>query len=88
MEFKGTKKFNVNYHTTMHLPYKYIISDIQETDEEAEANALLISKAPEILEMLKKVLIHVDWSYEEWTSNDGQIIKSEIEQLIKEATEI
>ena len=43
-------------------------------NQEAKANALLISKAPEMLEMLKKC---------------NQIIKTpDLEQLIKEATEI
>ena len=46
------------------------------TDEEAEANALLISKAPEMLEMLK------------WLLSGQNIDNSEIEQLIKQATEI
>lgn len=80
MKFKGTKEFNVNYHTTINLPYKYIISDTQETDEEAEANALLISKAPEMLEMLERIL--------EFSIEDAPNIKQEIEQLMKEATEI
>lgn len=56
--------------------------------EEMQANALLISKAPEMLEKLKEILFIVDWSYEAWTSNDGLNIKEEIEQLIKEATEL
>jgi hypothetical protein len=55
---------------------------------ESLANLLLISKAPEMLEMLEKVLIHVDWSYETWTSNHGLIIEEEIKKLIKEATKI
>jgi hypothetical protein len=82
MEFKGTKSFNVDYHTTGRLPYKYIVSDIQETDEQAQANALLISKSPELLEMLKECLIHLK-------ENDlhGKFTE-EIEQLIKEATTI
>jgi len=33
-------------------------------------------------DMLEKVLIHVDWSYENWTSNHGEIIKSEIKELL------
>ena len=46
------------------------------TEEQARANTVLISKAPEMLEMLKIIL-------------SGQFVdKSEIEQLIKEATEL
>lgn len=78
MEFKGTKKFNVTYHTTSVFPYKYVVSDIQETVEEAEANALLISKAPEMLEMLNRIL----------QINFNDEIQKEIKQLIKEATKI
>ena len=51
-------------------------------------DALIISKAPEMLELLEKVLIHVDWSYKTWTSNHGLIIEEEIKKLIKEAIEI
>lgn len=48
-------------------------------EEECRANALLISKAPEMLEMLKKArkaLLMLD------------SLSDEIEQLIKEATEL
>ncbi len=41
-----------------------------------KANALLISKSPEMLEMLEKIY------------KEGKFIKSEIEQLIKQATEL
>jgi hypothetical protein len=63
------------------------ISTFSKSEEEVKANALLISKAPEMLNLFKKILIHVDWTYENWTSNHGLIIKEEINQLIKEATE-
>lgn len=48
---------------------------------DAKANALVISKAPEMLEMLKEIKNQIE---------DGRtyITKEEIEQLIKEATEI
>ncbi len=46
--------------------------------EESKANALLISKAPEMLEMLKVCM----------QTTDNSTIYKEIEQLIKEATEI
>jgi hypothetical protein len=49
--------------------------------EEFEANALLISKAPEMLEMLKECKEALD------RIGHG-IIEAKIEQLIKEATEL
>lgn len=45
--------WDVDYHTTSILPYKYTISSIQETGSEAEANARLIAAAPELLEALQ-----------------------------------
>ena len=47
------------------------------TKEEAIANALLISKAPEMLEMLKDIKDYL-----------GSDKRQEVEQLIKEATEL
>ena len=47
------------------------------TDQEAQANALLISKAPEMLEMLIDIKDYL-----------GSDKRAEVEQLIKEATEI
>jgi adenylate kinase family enzyme len=85
MEFKGTKKFNVNYHTTMNLPYKYTISNIQETIEESCANALLISKAPEMLEMLE---IFESYFVGKQIDEYEYQLKLDLKQLIKEATEI
>jgi len=55
---------------------------------EKEHDALLISKAPEILEMLKRILKDVDFSSELWGNDAGLILREEIKQLIKEATEI
>jgi type II secretory pathway component GspD/PulD (secretin) len=46
---------------------------------EEHANALLISKAPEMLEMLKKILNN---------SDVPNVIYDEAKQLIKEATEL
>lgn len=48
---------------------------------ELKANALLISKAPEMLEMLKKCK-------EAFENLNQPFISSDIEQLIKEATEL
>ncbi len=53
------------------------------TIKESHANALLISKAPEMLEILNR--IHYDISNRGCLNNVGL---NDIEQLIKEATEI
>ena len=57
--------------------------------EEMEANALLISKAPEMLEMLNILL----YDYKNYTQNILQDIHrnnriNEIEKLIKQATDL
>lgn len=58
METKHTQgPWNVSYNTTAHLPFAYVISNKQESDEEAEANAKLIAAAPELLEALEIVRI-------------------------------
>jgi len=59
-------------------------SDVHQmkTDQEAKEFVDLIIKAQKMQDMLKKVFIHVDWSYENWTSNHGEIIKSEIKELL------
>ena len=80
MEFKGTKVFSVDYHTTGVLPYKYMVSDIQETDEEAKANAQLIATAPKMLEML--IEIH------SMLSSGTRINSDDIYEVINQATKI
>ncbi len=56
------------------------ISPLEHFDKEDQANALLISKAPEMLEMLKDILD---------CYNSGDVYHEyKIKQLIKEATEI
>jgi hypothetical protein len=66
---------NIDYNgnrTDIHIRF----SAIDETEKETNrANALLISKAPEMLEMLERVLT-------------AKFTTSEIKQLIKEATEL
>lgn len=59
--------------------YGFMVKNKYTVTEESRANALLISKAPEMLEMLekaRKALLMVD------------PLSDEIEQLIKEATEL
>ena len=68
---------------TFWKPSKYSGQDERYEQElrETQANQLLCSKAPEMLEMLKEIKNQIE---------DGRtyITKEEIEQLIKEATEI
>jgi hypothetical protein len=85
MEFKGTKgKWNLLSNVSWceiqtESPIKSICA-INKKIEEYEANALLISKAPEMLEMLKEILE---------AQESGEVFHSyKIEQLIKQATEI
>ena len=54
----------VDWHTTMNLPYKYTVSEEQETDEEAEANAKLIAAAPDLLEALLYYQEGIDHFYD------------------------
>ncbi len=88
MEFKGTKgKWKVNKNsTTLSTDDKkdFITCWIfQPEKEEAKANALLISKAPEMLEMLKDI-----YSKYQEKGHLLDVSPSAIEQLIKEATEL
>jgi hypothetical protein len=70
---------NIDYNgnrTDLHIRF----SAIDETEKETNrANALLISKSPELLEMLKKIYFGNDYK--------NPSLHMEIKQLIKEATE-
>lgn len=86
MEFKGTK--GKWYRDTKSRIVSSVYSENEQklihisgkNNEEAKANALLISKAPEMLEMLKKI-VYVKESGLDFTLDS-------VKQLIKEATEI
>lgn len=91
MEFKGTKgKWKIKNQNNERLWFNiasdkdiiartfYGDAEPVVTSEEAHANALLISKAPEMLEMLKR-LIQPDLDISDLI---------EAENLIKEATEL
>ena len=82
MEAKHTKQFIVDYHTTSTFPYKYVVSEVQETPEEAEANAKLIAAAPELLEALIRAR---DFGLFQGVSGLKTI--KQIENAIKKATE-
>lgn len=65
-------------------------SSLSENSTQVEADALLISKAPELLKMLEYVLNKIQESDHWWMDcpNKGGFDAVGIEQLIKEATEI
>ena len=90
-EFRGTKgkwelkKNEYGYNTSVFTdnsqnpnPFRTICVSRVNDQEQNNANLLLISKAPEMLEMLQMLLKHTD--------SIG--LFKQIEQLIKEATKI
>lgn len=95
MEFKGTKgKWIVDHEESGFNKYHQLCTpistkgfigfcEIYGDDEESKANALLISKSPEMLEMLQK--IHLKLTDSDTINYDDY---EELEQLIKEATEL
>jgi hypothetical protein len=90
-EFKGTKGkwFKMNA-SRISVPF-IIFNENDETifhcyREEAEANALLISKAPEMLEMLKWFTNEFKDVYHQGTEINDMVLQAK--QLIKEATEL
>lgn len=86
MEFKGTKG---NW-TVSISDEEYNLFQLKEYDysiKEEEYNAQLISKAPELLEMLQKILLMTETcngTFEDFRER----YNIEIKQLIKEATDI
>ncbi len=94
MEFKGTKGKWLKLENSIGFVYAlndkkernifslFINNDSKVSDEEIQANALLISKAPEILEMLNE-LISANPMHDGWHE---KILKAN--KLIQEATEI
>ena len=85
-EFKGTKtKWNKMDASRFGIPF-IIYNEKEETifqcyGEDAKANALLISKAPEMLDMLNKIAPTLE--------RYGEIEQhKEVIELIKEATEL
>lgn len=94
MEFKGTRgvwKISQPFEGTITiggnvkvlvLPY----SELKGLQTEDIANALLISKAPEMLQMLKNYLSDLENIVPDSTARNSRI--EDIRNLIKEATEI
>ncbi|MGJ1196255.1 hypothetical protein ACR777_10635 [Sphingobacterium spiritivorum] len=85
MEFKGTKYLKILHSNKAgfglgnnYSPDVYVT--VWGNDSESKANALLISKAPEMLEMLNHILA---------LAKCGNIVEAyKIEELIKSATQI
>ena len=108
MEFKGTKeKWNYEKGTYLENTIFFFfnngeiikvsnINDNDEATEETKANALLISKAPEMLEALKMFVeavyteeIIIKENYDnDGHENCGGRLYQKFKQLIKEATEL
>lgn len=93
MEFKGTKeKWGILEYTSdleVGTEIGDLVCSIPIKNEEYQANAKLISKAPELLERLKELYGAVS-IYSDYT-NMPEYIKIELQksyQLIKEATEL
>lgn len=81
MEFKGTKgKWQV-FDDYIQDESGGLIADCFPTSKEDRANALLISKAPEMLEILKRISYNLK-------NEECPFDEDEIDRLIKEATEI
>lgn len=84
MEFKGTKgKWKINEDYIQSANSKQMIADCFPTTDEDRANALLISKAPEMLETLKHLYSDLKQGA---LPSEAEI--QNIKQLIKEATEL
>ena len=87
MEFKGTKgKWEI--HEDSFNNSNIICNDFYLGEVIDKYDALLISKAPEILEMLNHLHGRIDFSCDAWGSNEGIELSNKIGQLIKEATEL
>lgn len=86
-EFKGTKEkwYSVEFAGFINIQDGEFYEDKNILDFEdvgsdiAKANALLISKAPEMLEMLKECYTYLPY--------EG-VMRKKVKQLIKEATEL
>ena len=93
MEFKGTKgkweKVTADWDLNQSVfleDTEEIICDVKSLSHNAIYDALLISKAPEMLEMLQKIVLMTETcngTFEDFRER----YNTEIKQLIKEATE-
>lgn len=88
-EFKGTKEMNILGSNEIGFGIGYrnnVKLSVWGNDKEAKANALLISKAPEILEMLQWFVENFEGVFHEGTETDNKV--NEAKQLIKQATDL
>lgn len=94
MEFKGTKgKWEVlEYKNDLEIGNQLstLVCSLPNKSEEYTANALLISKAPEMLEMLQKISSALEGLWHEDDSNSifDLVDAEELDNLIKQATEL
>lgn len=66
-----------------------LLTDKSQSDIIVEANALLISKSPELLEMLNECKLQLEYLNEKFTeTGTTNSLISKIESLIKQSTEI
>ena len=87
MEFKGTKgKWIVSTSKEYSGEYSLTSEQYAPTFAEDEANALLMSKSLEMLDMLKKYIFDLKNIVPKSRARDSRIY--DVEQLIKEATEL
>ena len=94
MEFRGTKgkweKVTADWDLNQSVyleDTEEIICDVKSLSHNAIYDALLISKAPEMLEMLQKIVLMTEicnGTFEDFRER----YNTEIKQLIKEATEL
>ena len=94
MEFKGTKgkweKVTADWDLNQSVfleDTEEIICDVKSLSHNAIYDALIISKAPEMLEMLQKIVLMTEicnGTFEDFRER----YNTEIKQLIKEATEL
>lgn len=88
MEFKGTKGkwYHFKNHSQVVLDGEYMLN-VEGFGIEKAYNARLISKAPEMLEMLQKInsIENEEFCKESFNIED---LKRKLSRLIKEATEL
>lgn len=96
MEFKGTKGSWILTPKINRIIVGKSIADVwgfdahidDKSNREMKANALLISKAPEMLGMLLKISKFLKWQSEIDKTDSCKKAYNDIDNLIKQATEI
>lgn len=95
MEFKGKKEkwevFTDSYTNKITIypsDSTVAICYMANTYKKDKYDALLISKAHEMLEMLQRLRKDVDFGFSSWGNDKGLMLSEELDSLIKEATEL